>query len=107
MTLGMEVGLGPGHTVLNRNPAPLPEKGAEPPISTHVYCRQTEVSLTPGDFVLAWDPAPLPKYGRRPQIFSPRLLWPNGCIDQDATWYGGRPRPTRHCVRRGPSSPPL
>ena len=23
-----------------------------------------------------------------------------------ATWYGGRPRPRRHCVIWGPSSPP-
>jgi len=22
-------------------------------------------------------------------------------MDQDTTWYGGRPRPTRHCVRYG------
>jgi len=27
-------------------------------------------------------------------------------MDQNATWYGGRPRPTPHCVRLGPSSPP-
>ena len=31
MALGMEVGLGPGHIVLDRDPAPLPKKGAEPP----------------------------------------------------------------------------
>jgi len=24
-------------------------------------------------------------------------------MDQDATWYGGRPRPTQHCVQCGPS----
>jgi len=24
-------------------------------------------------------------------------------MDQDATWYGGRPRPWPHCVRWGPS----
>ena len=30
---------------------------------------------------------------------------PNGWMYQDATWYGGRPRPRRHCVRRGPSFP--
>jgi len=24
-------------------------------------------------------------------------------MDQDATWYGGRPRPKRHCVGSGPS----
>ena len=28
-------------------------------------------------------------------------------MDQDATWYGCRPRPRPHCVRWGPSSPPL
>jgi len=33
------------------------------------------------------------------------VLWPNGWIDEDATWCGGRPRPRRHCVRRGPCSP--
>jgi len=32
-------------------------------------------------------------------------LWPNGCMDQDAIWYGGRPRPRQHCVTWGPSSP--
>jgi len=31
MGLDMEVGLGPGHIVLDGNPAPLPKKGAEPP----------------------------------------------------------------------------
>jgi len=29
------------------------------------------------------------------------VLWPNGWMDQDATWYGGSPRPRRHCVRWG------
>jgi len=35
----------------------------------------------------------------------PCLLWPKSWMDQDATWYQGRPRPTRHCVGWGPSSP--
>jgi len=30
MALGMKVGLGPGHIVLDGEPAPLPVKGAEP-----------------------------------------------------------------------------
>jgi len=49
----------------------------------------------------------LPKNGTQPPlpIFSPCLLWPSGWMDQDATWYGGMPRPRRHCVRWGPSSP--
>ena len=33
------------------------------------------------------------------------VLWPNGWMDQHATWYGGRPPPWPHCVRWGPSSP--
>jgi len=31
MTLGMEVGLGPGHILLDGDPAPFLQKGAEPP----------------------------------------------------------------------------
>ena len=45
-----------------------------------------------------------PKRGRNPQ-FSAHLLRPNGCINQDATWYGGRPQPRRLCVRWRPSFP--
>jgi len=33
------------------------------------------------------------------------LLRPNGWMDQDVTWYGGRHRPKRHCLRWGPSPP--
>jgi len=33
------------------------------------------------------------------------VLWPNGWMDQDATWYGGRSRTRRHCVRWAPISP--
>ena len=71
MPLGMEVGLGPGHIVLEGTQLPLPKKETEPP------------------------------------IFGPFLLWPNGCMYQDITWYGGRPQPRRHCVRWGLSSPLL
>jgi len=28
-------------------------------------------------------------------------------MDEDGIWYGGTHRPRRHCVRWGPSSPPL
>jgi len=71
-----------------------------------------EVGLSPGDFVLdgdpgRWGPSPFPKRGRaQPPISGACLLWPNGCMDQHATFYGGRPRPRRHSVRWGPSSPP-
>ena len=100
-------------------PSPLHKKGRSPlpQFSANFYCGQMagcikmplrmEVGLSPGDFMLDGDsPTPSPK-GAEPPIFGPCLLRPNGYMDQDATWYGGRPRFTRHCVRWGPSSPPL
>jgi len=30
----------------------------------------------------------------------------NGWMDQDATWYGDRPRPRPHCIRWGPMQLP-
>jgi len=33
------------------------------------------------------------------------VLWPNGWMDQDEIWHGGRNRPRRRCVRWGPSIP--
>jgi len=79
MALGMEVGLNPGHIVLNSEPAPLPIKGAEPPLqfSAHVYVAKrlciniplgTEVGLSLGDIVLHGDPAPSPLKGYSPQF---------------------------------------
>ena len=35
----------------------------------------------------------------------PTLLWPNGWMDEDATWYGSRPPHRPHCIRRFPSTP--
>ena len=117
MPLGMGVGLGPGDFVLDKDPAPLPKRGVEPPsqFSAHFYCGQMvgcikmphgmEVGLSPGDFVLDGDPAPSPKGGGAPN-FWPCLLWPNGWMDQDGTWHGGGPWSRPHCVRWGPSCPP-
>jgi len=63
------------------------------------------VDLGPGHIVLDGDPTPPPQSGQSPPIFRQFLLPPNCWIDQDATWYGGRSRPMRHCIRWGPSSP--
>jgi len=104
MALGMEVGLGRDHIALDGDPATFPKKGGRAPqFSVHFYCGQTtgcikmplgmEVGLSSSDFVLDGEPAPLPKRGQSPLIFGPCLLWPNGWMDKDATWYGGRPRP--------------
>ena len=82
MALGMEMGLGPGHIVLDGNPAPLPKRGRgpAPQFFAHFYCGQpavcikwikmaldTELGLGPDDIVLDGDdPAPLPKKGVEP-----------------------------------------
>jgi len=68
MKLGLQVGLGPGHIVLDGDPALPPPKGHSP----------------------------------LPPIFGPRLLWPNGWMDEDADWYGSRPR---HIVLDGVPAP--
>jgi len=88
MKRGIQVGLGPGHSVLDGDPAPLP-KGAQPQFSAHICCGPMAswikmslgmgLGLGQGDFVLDGDPAPpFPKGGGAPQIFGPCLLWPNG-----------------------------
>jgi len=157
----MEVGLGPGHSLLDEGPAPPPQKGHSPRFSAHLCCGQTSgwismpfglevghIDLRPGDVLHGYPASPPQKknkghstpppncgpcivlwpncctdqdtisgaglcpghivLGLHPPpapIFSPCLLWQNGWMDQDATWYGGRRRPRRHCVRRGLSSP--
>jgi len=51
------------------------------------------------------DPSTLPK-GAQPPIFGPHPLRPNGYIDQDSTWYGGRPRPGATLCYGEPAPPP-
>jgi len=111
MSLGTEVRLGPGDIVLDGGP---PEMGHSPQFSAHVYCGQTtawtrmqlgmDVGLGSGHIVLDGDSVPSPQKGGTAPNFWPMSMWPNGCMDQDATWYGGRPRPRPHCTRWGPSS---
>jgi len=66
-------------------------------LSAHVHYGQTagwikmplstKVGFGPGH-ILCWT---LPQKGAQPPIFGPCMLWSNGWMDQDATWYGGRP----------------
>ena len=84
MSLDMELGRGPGDFVLHGDPTPL---------QTARWMKMVlgmEVGLSPGDFVLDRDPVSFPQKGRSPppQIFGPFVLWRNGCMHQDATWYG-------------------
>jgi len=86
MALGMEVGRGQVHTVLDGGSAPVHKMEQSPPqFSAHFYYGQTagcvkmplgmEVGLIPAHFVLDGDPAqpPLQKWAEPPN------LWPT-CI---------------------------
>jgi len=104
------------HCVRCRRSAP-PQRDTVPQFSAHICGGQMaawikmplsmEVGLGPDDIVLDGDPGPRPqKWGSAsPSIFGPFLLWPNGWMHQDATWYGDRPQPRRLCVRWEPSPP--
>jgi len=94
---------------------PVPDRCLSCLSVTLVYCGQTagwikmkfgtQVGLSHGYIVLDGDPAPPPPNGRSPN-FQPISVVTKGWMDKDVTWYGCRPRPRPHCVRRGPSSPP-
>jgi len=111
MPLDREVGLGPSNIALDGDPAPAPPKrGRAPKFLAHVYCGQRagwikmplsmKVDLGPVHIVLDGDAALPPKKGAQPPILDPCLLWSNGWMDQDATWYRGR-------LDGDPAAPPL
>jgi len=78
MPLGMKIGLGPRHIVLDEDPAP-PDGHTPFQFSAHVCCGQTaewikmplgrEIGLGPGDIVLDGEPV-LPKRGAQQPPFS-------------------------------------
>jgi len=111
--------------------SPPPKGSQQPPLfgaCLLLHCSQTAArikmplgtddDLSPGHIVLElkWRRSWLvgwsltsPAHGKAhssPPLFGPCLLWLDGWMDQDSTWYGGRPRPRRHCVRWGSSSGP-
>ena len=94
MKLSVQVGLGPGHIVLDGDPAPPSAKWHSPPPifgPYHVYCGQTagwmklvlgtDVGLSPGHIVLDDDPGPPPPKGHSPPQFSAHM-----CCGQMAAW---------------------
>ena len=76
MKLGMQVGLGPGHIVLDGDPATPHAKGQSPQFLAHICSIQmagwinmplaTEVGLDPSNTVLDGDPPP--QKGTEPQF---------------------------------------
>ena len=110
MPLGIEVGLGQATLWSMETQLPLPKKGGAPAIfGPCLLCpngwKGQDVTwyrggLGPGYIMLDGDASPpkkghcTPKNGaQRPTLFGPYLLWPNGWMDQDSTWYRGRSRP--------------
>ena len=92
-------------------------KGHSSPLhhfSAHVYCGQTagwmrmslgtEVGLGLSTIVFDVNPATPRKKAHPPHPILAHVLWTNGWMDEDATWYGSRSRPRPHCTRRDPSS---
>jgi len=115
MALGMEVGLGPVYIVLDGDTAPLPKKGQSPPNFPPIFivakrhdasrCRLVWRQASAQASLYEMGTQPLTPKGAEPHpIFGLRLSWPIGCVDQDAAWYGSRPRPRPHCTGRGHSS---
>jgi len=114
MALGMEVGLSPGHIVVDGEPAPLPQQGGRPRIfgpfllSPNGWMQQDATwyggRSQPRRLCGRWEPSfPSPK-GAQPPIFVQCPVWPNNWMDEDATWYRSRPGPSPHCIRQGHSS---
>ena len=84
MKLGMQLGLGPGHILLDGDPSSPSPKGAQPPISAHICCSQMaawikmsfgmELGFGPGDFVRWGHRSPLPKRRAEPPNFRPMFI---------------------------------
>jgi len=111
----MQVGLGPGHIVLDGDPVPPAQRGTAhfgPYLLRPNGCMDQDATgyggrPRPRRLCVRWRPSPLPKRGQSPfPILGPFLLWPNGWMHQDTTWYGGRPQPRGLCVRWRPSPQP-
>jgi len=79
----MQVGLDPGHIVLDADPAPPPQRGTAPQFSAHICCGQMaacikmslgmELGLGPCDFV-KWGPHSPPQKGSEPPNFWPMFI---------------------------------
>ena len=94
MKLGMQVGFGRGHYVLDGDPAPLPKGGRSPQFLAHICCSQMagwikmplgmEVGLSPRDFVLDGNPASL---NFRPMFIIVIVISLEHCTKHSRYWF--------------------
>ena len=99
----------PRRHCVRRGPSSPSPKGTQP--SPHPNFRPMSVvakrldgvrCLSAGDSVFDGYLAAPRKKPLHPS-FGPCLLWPNGWMDEDTTWYESGPQPRPHCVRWGPT----
>ena len=77
MALGMEVGLGPGHIVLDGEPAPLLQKGGRPPIFGPFF-------LSPNGWIPSNTMWPEPRSTSVPSgVFIHPVVWPQRTLDEN------------------------
>jgi len=112
MPLDMDVGLGPGDSVLDGDPAPPPQKvGGNPPIFGPCLLRPNCWINRDGTWYGGWPQARRhcvrwvlssrsPKRGLSPlPNFRPMSVVAKGWMDQDGTSHGGGPWSRPHCAR--------
>jgi len=108
MVLGMKVDLSPGDFVLDGDPAPSQKRGGVPQFRP-MFIAAKRLDGSRWDSAWRWalvqatlcsmgSQLPFLKRGGAPN-FRPMSM------DQDATWYGGRPRPLRNIVLDGDPAP--
>jgi len=78
MKRGMKLGLGPGHIVLDGDPAPLRQRRTAPQFSADVCCGQKagwikmslgrQVGLSPSDIASDGEPVSTPQWGTDPNF---------------------------------------
>ena len=99
MKLDMQVGIGPRHTVLDGDPAPIPKEGSAPLIFGPCILWPNSCMVQDATWhesrprfrppCARWGPGSPPRTVETAPNFRPMLLWPNGWMYQDATWYDG------------------
>jgi len=117
MALGMEVGLRPGHIVLDRDPAPPSDKRGTAPsfwpmsiVAKRLYASGYHLVRRyrpqPRRHCVRWESScsPFPIVAQ-PPIIGSCLLWSNGWMDEDGTWYTEGDLGPGHIVLDGDLAP--
>jgi len=114
MPLVAKVNLSPGDIVLDADSAPPPRKKeghSIPHFGPCIVAKRLHGSRSHLVRVYASAQATMcymrtqpPLEGvQQPPNFQPMSVVAKQWMDQDGTWYGGKPRPLPHCVRWGPA----